>query len=160
VSITIFFKITDIIVYMARVTLNQVKTKFESGDRPSQADYLDLIDTLVQQATDLGTSGNNENTVNGIENITTVDSYDATVWRFVKYMITISKAATNQFYATEISILFDGTNLNVTEYGTIDTNGDIGTISVSKSGDTVSLIVTPGAIKPVTVRFARMGLKA
>lgn len=145
---------------MARTTLAQVKTKFESGDRPTQADYLDLIDTLVQQATDLGTAGNNENTINGIENVTTVDSYDATIWRFVKYMITISKASSNQFYATEISILFDGTDLNVTEYGTLDTDGDIGTISVSKTGSTVSLIVTPGTVTPVTVRFARMGLKA
>ena len=145
---------------MARVTLNEVKTKFESGDRPTQADYLDLIDTLVQQATDLGSSGNNESSVSGIENPTTVDSYDCTTWRFVKYMITLSKTSTNQFYATEISILFDGTNINVTEYGTMDNDGNMGTISVSKSGDTVSIIVTPGAIKPVTVRFARMGLKA
>lgn len=145
---------------MARTTLAQVKSKFESGDRPSQADYLDLIDTLVQQATDLGTSGNNESSVSGIENETTVDSYDCTTWRFVKYMITISKTSTSQFYATEISILFDGTNINVTEYGTMDNDGNMGTISVSKSGDTVSLVVTPGAIKPVTVRFARMGLKA
>jgi hypothetical protein len=145
---------------MARITLSQVKTKFESGDRPTQADYLDLIDTLVQQATDLGSAGNNESSVSGIENQTTVDSYDCTTWRFVKYMVTISKASTSQFYATEISILFDGTNINVTEYGTMDNDGNMGTISVSRSGDTVSLIVTPGAIKPVTVRFARMGLKA
>lgn len=145
---------------MARTTLAQVKSKFESGDRPTQADYLDLIDTLVQQATDLGTSGNNESSVSGIENPTTVDSYDCTTWRFVKYMITLSKTSTNQFYATEISILFDGTNINVTEYGTMDNDGNMGTISVSKSGDTVSLVVTPGVIKPVTVRFARMGLKA
>ena len=145
---------------MARATLAHVKSKFESGDRPTQADYLDLIDTLVQQATDLGSSGNNESSVSGIENPTTVDSYDCTTWRFVKYMITISKASTNQFYATEISILFDGTNINVTEYGTMDNDGNMGTINVSKSGNTVSLIVTPGTTKPVTVRFARMGLKA
>jgi hypothetical protein len=145
---------------MARTTLAQVKSKFESGDRPTQADYLDLIDTLVQQATDLGSAGNNESSVSGIENQTTVDSYDCTTWRFVKYMVTISKASTSQFYATEISILFDGTDINVTEYGTMDNDGNMGTISVSRSGDTVSLIVTPGAIKPVTVRFARMGLKA
>ena len=145
---------------MARSTLSYVKSKFESGDRPTGQDFIDLIDTLVQQATDLGTAGNNESVINGIENLTTIDSYDATTWRFVKYIVTISKASTNKFYATELSILFDGTNLNISEYGTIDTDGDIGTISVSKSGSTVSLTVTPGVIKPVTVRFARMGLKA
>ena len=145
---------------MARTTLSQVKSKFESGDRPSQADYLDLIDTLVQQATDLGTAGNNESSVSGIENQTTIDSYDCTTWRYVKYLVTISKTSTSNFYATELSILFDGTNVQVSEYATLDNNGNMGTISVSKSGDTVSLIVTPGTIKPVTVRFARMGLKA
>lgn len=145
---------------MARTTLSQVKSKFESGDRPTGADFIDLIDTLVQQATDLGSSGNNESSVSGIENETTVDSYDCTVWRFVKYLVTISKTNTNQFYATEISVLFDGTNINVTQYGTMDNDGNMGTISVSKSGNTINLVVTPGAIKPVTVRFARMGLKA
>lgn len=145
---------------MARTTLAQVKSKFESGDRPTGADFIDLIDTLVQQATDLGSSGNNESSVSGIENQTTVDSYDCTVWRFVKYLVTISKTNTNQFYATEISVLFDGTNINVTQYGTMDNDGNMGTISVSKSGNTINLIVTPGDIKPVTVRFARMGLKA
>ena len=145
---------------MARTTLSQVKSKFEYGDRSSQADYLDLIDTLVQQATDLGTAGNNESSVSGIENETTIDSYDCTTWRYVKYLVTISKTSTSNFYATELSILFDGTNVQVSEYATLDNNGNMGTISVSKSGDTVSLIVTPGTIKPVTVRFARMGLKA
>jgi hypothetical protein len=145
---------------MARTTLSQVKSKFESGDRPTGADFIDLIDTLVQQATDLGSSGNNESSVSGIENPTTVDSYDCTQWRFVKYLVTISKSSTNKFYATELSILFDGTNINVTQYGTMDNDGNMGTINVSKTGDTVSLIVTPGATRPVTVRFARMGLKA
>lgn len=146
---------------MARTTLAQVKEKFESGDRPSQADYLDLIDTLVQQATDLGTSGNNESSISGIENQTTIDSYDCTIWRYVKYLVTISKNSNNAFYATELSILFDGTNVQITEYATLDNNGNMGTISVSRDGNTINLIVTPDpAIKPVTVRFARMGLKA
>jgi hypothetical protein len=145
---------------MARVSVATLKSKFESGDRPTGQDFADLIDTLIQQSTDLGSAGNNETVINGIENATTIDSYDATTWRFVKYLVTIAKASTNQFYATEISILFDGTNANVSEYGTLDTDGDIGTISVSKTGNTISIIVIPGAIKPVTVRFARMGLKA
>jgi hypothetical protein len=146
---------------MARTTLPYLKSRFESGDRPTGQDFVDLIDTLVQQSTDLGTSGNNESLVNGIENITVIDSYDCTQWRLVKYLVTISKQSTNHFYATELTILFDGTNINVSEYGTMDNNGNMGTISVSRNGNTISLVVTPDqAIKPVTVRFARMGLKA
>ncbi len=148
---------------MARVSIPYVKSRYESGDRPSQEDYEDLIDTVAGQATDLGTFGNNENTIFGIENITVVDSFDATVWRMVKYIISLSKTTQgdNYFYATELTVLVDGDNVSVTEYGTIDNDGNMGTIAVSRTGNTVALTVTPDTvIKPVTVRFARMGLKA
>jgi len=148
---------------MARTTLPLVKTKFQTGDRPTQEDYEDLIDTVAAQSTDLGTFGNNENTISGIENATVVDNFDATTWRMVKYLISIAKTSNgdNKFYATELSILIDGTDVNVSEYGTIDNDGNIGTVSVSKVGSTVNLTVTPAVgITPITVRFARIGLKA
>ena len=148
---------------MAKISIPGVKSLFQTGDRPTQENYVDLIDTLVSQSTDLGSSGNNENTIDGIENLTVIDSFDATVWRMVKYIVSISKttAGDNKFYATEMTILVDGTNVSVSEYGTIDNDGNIGTINVSRTGNTVALTVTPDpAIKPVTVRYARMGLKA
>jgi hypothetical protein len=148
---------------MAKISVAGVKSLFQTGDRPTQENYVDLIDTLVSQSTDLGSAGNNENTVQGIENVTVIDNFDATVWRMVKYIVSISKttAGDNKFYATELSILIDGANVSVSEYGTIDNDGNIGTINVSRTGNTVALTVTPDpAIKPVTVRFARMGLKA
>jgi hypothetical protein len=148
---------------MAKISISNVKALFQTGDRPTQADYVDLIDTAAAQATDLGSTGNNETTISGIENVTVIDSFDATVWRMVKYIISISKtsAGDNKFYATELTILADGTNVSVSEYGTIDNDGNIGTINVSRTGNTVAITVTPdSAIKPVTVRYARIGLKA
>jgi hypothetical protein len=148
---------------MARIPIDLVKTKFETGDRPNGQDYIDLIDTLVAQAQDLGTFGNNEVVITGIENPTAIDSFAASEWRMIKYIVSISKTSNgdNKFYATELSILIDGQNLNVSEYGTLDNNGDIGTISVSREDGTIYLIVSPNpAIRPITVRFARIGLKA
>ena len=148
---------------MSRTTIPYVKSQFETGDKPTQQNYEDLIDTAAGQATDLGTSGNNENTITGIENPTAIDSFDATVWRMVKYMVSISKtsAGDNKFYATEMTILVDGEDVSVSEYGTIDNDGNIGTVSVSRVGNVVAVVVTPDpAIKPVTVRYARIGLKA
>ena len=148
---------------MAKISISDVKGLFQTGDRPTQENYVDLIDTVSSQATDLGSAGNNEGTVYSIENVTVIDNFDATVWRMVKYIISISKtsAGDNKFYATELTILVDGTNVSVSEYGTIDNDGNIGTINVSRTGNTVAITVTPDpAIKPVTVRFARMGLKA
>jgi len=148
---------------MAKLPISDLKTFFETGDRPNGDDFVNLIDTLAAQATDLGTEGNNENIIYGIENQTTIDSFKASEWRMVKYLVSISKITDgdNKFYATELSILVDGQNLNVSEYGTLDNNGDMGTINVSRNGDTVNLIVIPHSnIKPVTVRYARIGLKA
>jgi len=148
---------------MARISLAGVKALFQTGDRPTQENYEDLIDTLSAQSTDLGSAGNNESTINGIENSTVVDSFDATVWRSVTYAISISKtsAGDNKFYATKLDILIDGSNVSVNEYAIIDNDGNIGTINVSRTGNTVAISVTPdAAIKPVTVRYSRIGLKA
>ena len=148
---------------MAQLTIPLLKTKFETGDKPTQQDYEDLIDTTSGSSTRLGAYGNNDNTVTGIENATVFDNFDATEWRMVKYIISISKTTQgdNFFYATEITILVDGTDISVSEYGTIDNDGNIGTIDVSRTGNTVALTVTPDpAIKPITVRYARIGLRA
>lgn len=148
---------------MSKISLPSVKAQFESGDRPSQQDYENLIDTTSAQATDLGTTGNNENTISGIESATVFDNFDATVWRMVKYIVSIKKtsAGDNKYYATEMTILMDNAGISISEYGIIDNDGNIGTISVSRSGNTVSMTVTPEAgITPITLRYARIGLKA
>ncbi|MFN9906913.1 MAG: hypothetical protein ACK56F_12465, partial [bacterium] len=63
---------------MAKISVPTLKTKFQTGDRPSQQDYEDLIDSTSARSTDLGTMGNNENTITGIENATVIDNFDAT----------------------------------------------------------------------------------
>lgn len=148
---------------MSRLPLSSVKSTFQTGDRPTQTDYENLIDTTAAQATDLGSSGNNENTISDIQNATVIDNFDAAVWRMVKYLVSIKKTSNgdNKFYATEMTILIDGDGVSVSEYGTIDNDGNIGTISVSRVANTVNISVTPAVgITPITVRFARMGLKA
>ena len=148
---------------MTRPTLAEIKANFETGDVPDGANYAQLIDTLAAQATELGSAGNNEETITGIENQTTVDTFVASAWRMVKYIVSISKntGGTNKFYATELTVLVDKTDISVNQYGMIDNDGDIGTVSVSKAGSNVTLVVTPNpGVTPITVRFARMGLKA
>ena len=148
---------------MARTSLSAVKALFQTGDRPTELNYIDLIDTAAAQATDLGSNGNNESTITGIENSTVFDNFLASEFRSMRYVISIKKTSggANKFYATEMNILVDGTDVSVTEYATIDNDGNIGTISVSRAGDTVSLTVIPvGGQTPITLRYMRMGLKA
>jgi hypothetical protein len=147
---------------MAKIPITNLKSKFETGDRPNGQDYQDLIDTL-SGAVDLGSAGNNEHEINGIENFTVIDTFPLAEWRMVKYLVSISKTSggDNKFYATELSVLIDKNNINISQYGVIDNDGDIGTIDVSRNGSNVELTLTPNpTVKPVTVRFGRMGLKA
>ena len=44
-------------LYMSIITINQLKAKFESGDWPRSADYVDLIDTLASLP-EVGAGGN------------------------------------------------------------------------------------------------------
>jgi hypothetical protein len=148
---------------MAQINLNTLKSKFETGDKPNGQDYSDLIDTLAAQATDLGSDGNNENTIYGIESYTVLETIDATSWRSIKYVVTISHTASeeNKYYTTEISALIDNDGLSISEYAVLDNDGDIGTVTVSRNGNVITLSVTPNpAIRPITVRYLRTGLRA
>jgi hypothetical protein len=146
---------------MAKISLSSVKALFQTGDRPTQADYVDLIDTTSAQATDLGSAGNNEVTITGIENSTVFDNFTASEWRSVKYVVSLKKSSGDKFFTTELTIVPDGTNDNVSEYGTVDNDGNIGTISVSRAGGTVNLTVVPVVGQtPITLRYMRTGLKA
>jgi hypothetical protein len=146
---------------MAKISLSSVKALFQTGDRPTQADYVDLIDTTSAQATDLGSAGNNEVTITGIENSTVFDNFTASEWRSVKYVVSIKKSSGDKFFTTELTIVPDGTNDNVSEYGTVDNDGNIGTINVSRAGGTVNLTVVPVVGQtPITLRYMRTGLKA
>ena len=148
---------------MAKINLNTLKSKFESGDKPNGQDYSDLIDTLAAQATDLGSDGNNENIVYGIENPTVLETISSTSWRSIKYVVGISHTTGtgNKYSTTEISVLIDKEDISISEYASLDNSGDIGTVSVSRNGNVITLSVTPNpAIRPITVRYFRTGLKA
>ena len=146
---------------MAKISIASVKALFQTGDRPTQGNYEDLIDTASAQATDLGSAGNNEVTITGIENSTIFDNFTASEWRSVKYVVTLKKSTGDKFFTTELTIVPDATNDNVSEYGTVDNDGNIGTINVSRAGGTVNLTVVPVVGQtPITLRYMRTGLKA
>lgn len=145
---------------MAVIPIATLKTKFESGDRPTGQDFADLIDTTSYRAEALGGDGNNSLTINGIENATVFDTIDTVTWRTIKYVIQISHAGTGSFKSTELSLVFDGTDINISEFGTVSNYpGDIASISASLNSGIISMTVTP-SITPITVRFYRTGLKA
>ena len=145
---------------MAIVPITTLKTKFESGDRPTGQDFADLIDTTSYRAEALGGDGNNSATITGIETATIFDTIDTAVWRTVKYLIQVSHPSTSVYKGTEISIVFDGTNQNITEFGTVsNTTNAIGNITASLNSGIIRMTVTP-VLTPMTIRYYRTGLKA
>jgi hypothetical protein len=145
---------------MAIVPITTLKSKFESGDRPTGQDFADLIDTTSYRAEALGGDGNNSLTINGIESATVFDTIDTAVWRTIKYLIQVSHPSTSVYKSTEINIVFDGTNQNITEFGTVsNTTNAIGNITATLNSGIISMTVTP-ALTPMTIRYYRTGLKA
>ena len=144
---------------MAIIPITTLKSKFESGDVPTGQDFTDLIDTTSYRAESLGGDGNNSSTITGIENPTVFDTINTSVFRTIKYLIQISHPSTNVFKSTELNLIFDGTDTNITEYGTIsNTANSIGNITASLNAGIISMTVTP-SISPITVRYYRTGLK-
>ena len=145
---------------MAILPINQLKAKFETGDRPTGQDYSDLIDTTSFRADVLGGDGNNGVVVNGIESATVFDTIDTATWRTVKYLVQMSHSASGSYRSTEINIVFDGTNQNITEFASVaNTGNNVGNITASLNSGTISMTVTP-TLTPMTIRFYRTGLKA
>jgi hypothetical protein len=145
---------------MAVIPISTLKTRFESGDRPTGQDFEDLIDTTSYRAESLGGDGNNSATITGIETATVFDTIDTAVWRTIKYLIQVSHPSTSVYKSTEINIVFDGTNQNITEFGTVsNTANAIGNITANLNSGIISMTVTP-ALTPMTIRYYRTGLKA
>lgn len=81
------------------------------------------------------------------------DSFFASAYRTAKYLVQMSDGT--DFHTTEVLLIHDGTNAYVTEYGTIFTNGSMGTIDADISSGKVRLLVTPTAIN-TTVKTQRI----
>ena len=112
----------------------------------------DTISTL------LGLEGNNDLVITGIENKTTIDSFALSLYRSADYKIQISRGS--EYYYSKISVLTDGTNINVSESDMIsNTDSNLANITFEENSGIISLCVTPVS-SAVTVRYFRTALKA
>lgn len=108
----------------------------------------------------LGLDGNNDLTIDGIENKTTIDSFSKTAYKTVEYKLQIDKAVGNLVHTSTILLLNDGTNVYISESDIVsNTESSLATVTFEENGGIISLCVTPvsGSIK---VRYFRTALKA
>jgi hypothetical protein len=82
-----------------------------------------------------------------------VDFFSRSLYRTVKYYVEFSTASAYQ--ATELLLTHDGTTVYITEYATIASGSNLGTINSNISGENVRLLVTP-VNTDTTVKFARI----
>jgi hypothetical protein len=107
--------------------------------------------------THLGLAGNNDLTVNGIENKTAVDEFSKTAYRTVQYKLQISK--NSEYVTSDILILNDGTNVNISESNVIsNTENSLASVTFEENSGIISLNVTPIS-GSVTARYYRTALK-
>lgn len=106
----------------------------------------------------LGLEGNNDLTITGIENKTSIDTWSASLYRTVNYELQISRGS--EYYTSKILVLNDDNNINISESDIISNTSNLlaNTTFESNSG-IISLCVTPTSTA-VTARFVRTALKA
>ena len=109
-------------------------------------------------AEELGLAGNNDLTITGIENKTTVDSFSKSLYRTVNYDLQITRGL--EHYSSSLRVLNDGSNINLSEFNIIsNTTNSLADITFEENSGIISLCVTPVSTA-VTARYVRTALKA
>ena len=107
----------------------------------------------------LGLHGNNNLEVYGIENPTTIDTLDTSVWQSAQYKIQATKGS--DVYSTDLNVLFTPGGLNISESNIITSRDDLvnpANFEFIYNGSIINLVVTPVS-NSVSVRFIRTALK-
>lgn len=126
---------------MPVISIPLLKTKFETGDRPTGADFADLIDTTTWYGISL------DDRVESLEetsavlitgNITTnsatiIDEWDITDLTTAEYIIQIVQGT--KFYCTKMLIMSNTSLINYTKYAIITLGDDINGLEVECSVD-------------------------
>ena len=81
---------------------------------------------------------------------TTIASHAVATYRSVKYNVQISQGS--NFHTTEISVVHDGTNVAMGEYGTIYTSSSLATFDATISSGNLLLQVTMGSASSATIK--------
>ena len=137
----------------------QNKVGVDSSQDPNSLDYriAQLESGGGQVGVELGLSGNNDLTIEGIENPTAVDEFSSSLYRTVNYLLQISRGS--EYYSSEILMLQDGTNFNVVESNVIsNTDNNLANVYFEENSGIISLMIDP-ATTSVTARYYRTSIK-
>lgn len=83
----------------------------------------------------------------------TIDSFSTATYTSAKYMVQVTDAG--RVHSQEIMLIHNGTNVYMTQYGIITTNGQLGTFSSIITSSNVLLYFTPSTATNMTVNVVR-----
>ena len=118
-----------------------------------------LSNTSANIETLMGLEGNNDLTVAGIQNKTTIDSYSSADYRTASYALQIVKTSTGESYFSNLTALRGSSDIYVSESNIVtNANSAIATTAFESVNGIINLTVTPVSGE-VTVRYFRTALK-
>ena len=88
---------------------------------------------------------------------TTLHSLSSSSYRSVEYMIQSTQGS--NYHVTKILVIHDGTTTYPTEYGTLYTNGSLGTFDADISGGNMRLRVTPSSSSSTSYKIKFTAIK-
>jgi hypothetical protein len=106
-----------------------------------------LTNTAVQNGSSFITIGDSsilsKNTSIGVTTEQILDSFSTNSWRSANYVITMNTST--EYHTTQITVIHNGTNAYMTEYGLIYTNNSLGLFnaSIDMVSSNVRLNITP-----------------
>lgn len=144
----------------------QTKVGIDGSNDTNSIDYK-ISDILTQLAgldnstesiaTLLGLEGNNDISISGIENKTTIDSFAKTLYRTVRWVIQISRGS--EFVSEALDLVQDGVDFHLQEYEiSSNTQNVLATVTLEENSGIINLCVTPTSTA-ITARFYRTALK-
>lgn len=123
------------------------------------ASVTNLSNTSTNIETLMGLEGNNDLTIAGIQNKTTIDSYASADYRTATYALQIVKTSTGESYFSNLTALRGSSDIYVSESNIVtNANTAIATTAFESVNGIINLTVTPVSGE-VTVRYFRTALK-
>lgn len=90
----------------------------------------------------------------------TADTFSALTYRSTKYLVEIRETATSNFYTSELLLMHDGSEIYLTEYGTLQTPvSPVLSIDADINSNNVRLLITPSVANTIT-KISRISLTA
>ena len=87
-----------------------------------------------------------------------VDTFSATDFRSASYQIQITRGT--EYHVTSLNIVHDGTDVYVTEFGTINTGTTLATFAADINSGNVRILATPSSATSTVFKMYRNLIKA